>query len=175
MVLIWGGGFVGVGTVAAYLSSRFRLPILGGSVVFALVLGFTGISDNHGIRLTDKKAATAELPPLPVAQAFSSWFAARLPAIEAASKEHPYPVVIVASAGGGIRAGYWTSYALARLQDDVPQIRDHMLGLSGVSGGSLGIAAFTAVLAQGQSPTENYTDRIQNYYQAEFLSPLLIG
>jgi hypothetical protein len=172
LVLVWGGGFVGVGSAFAYFGSFYRLPFLGGMVAFALLWGYLGFDANHGIRLTEP---TADQTQPEVEQAFAGWFADRATEIAAASKAQPYPVVIVASAGGGIRAAYWTSYVLARLEDDVPGAQRHILALSGVSGGSLGIAAFTAALAQGPDPSRPYADRVLEYYRAEFLSPLLTG
>ncbi|HLZ65336.1 MAG TPA: patatin-like phospholipase family protein [Aliidongia sp.] len=175
LVLIWGGGFVGVGSALAYFGSVHRLPFLGGLMALALLWGYLGLDANHRIRLMHKPAEASATPPVPVESAFAAWFKDRAPEIAAASKAHPYPVVIVAAAGGGIRAAYWTSYVLARLEDDAPGAHRHILGLSGVSGGSLGIAAFVAALAEGPSQTQTYAGRVREYYEAEFLSPLLTG
>jgi hypothetical protein len=60
-------------------------------------------------------------------------------------------VVIVAAAGGGIKASYWTSKLLGRATDRAPQLADDLLAASGVSGGSLGLALYRALL-QVKSP-----------------------
>lgn len=56
-------------------------------------------------------------------------------------------VVIVAAAGGGIRASYWTAKVLARITDRAPVFRRQLFLASGVSGGSLGLALYRALLA----------------------------
>lgn len=58
----------------------------------------------------------------------------------------PNYVVFVAAAGGGLRAAYWTASILARLTDCVPGFRNRLFAVSGVSGGSLGSALYTALL-----------------------------
>jgi len=55
-------------------------------------------------------------------------------------------VVLVAAAGGGIRASYWTSAVLAHA-DRKAALRDKFLLASGVSGGSLGLALYRALVA----------------------------
>ena len=59
------------------------------------------------------------------------------------------PLVMVATAGGGIRAAYWTATVLGRLQDEEPRFRNLLFGISGVSGGSVGATVFTTLLADG--------------------------
>jgi hypothetical protein len=62
-----------------------------------------------------------------------------------ATNNHPYPAFIIVSEGGGIRAAYWTATLLAALQDEDPEFSDHVLALSGVSGGSVGVSIFAAM------------------------------
>jgi len=62
-----------------------------------------------------------------------------------ATAERPYPAFIIVSEGGGIRAAYWTSTLLASLQDHDSKFLDHILALSGVSGGSVGVSIFAAM------------------------------
>ena len=56
------------------------------------------------------------------------------------------PLVIVTAEGGGIRAAFWTASALGALCDFSPGTENQIFGLSGVSGGSLGIAVFAALI-----------------------------
>jgi hypothetical protein len=65
---------------------------------------------------------------------------------EHGSKAAPYEIYIVAAAGGGIRAAYWTAGALAFRQDLHPEFGAQLLAISGVSGGSLGAAVFDGLL-----------------------------
>jgi hypothetical protein len=59
------------------------------------------------------------------------------------------PMVIVATAGGGIRAAYWTATVLEKIQKDLGPngLRPYLFAISGVSGGSVGATAFDAALA----------------------------
>ncbi len=57
-----------------------------------------------------------------------------------------YPVIIVAAEGGGIRAAYWTAGILTRIHDHQGW-GDHLLAVSGVSGGAVGAGVFAALTA----------------------------
>ncbi len=62
--------------------------------------------------------------------------------------------IVVASEGGGIRAGFWTAAVMSELQRQVPGFDDRVFALSGVSGGSVGLAAWlTADIAQRKGAT----------------------
>lgn len=64
------------------------------------------------------------------------------------------PIFVVAASGGGLRAAYWTASLLAKLDDATcGQFSRHVYAYSGVSGGSLGIAAFEAQRAASQKNT----------------------
>jgi hypothetical protein len=56
------------------------------------------------------------------------------------------PVFLVASEGGGIRSAYWTAQVLARLHAQVKDFDRRTFALSGVSGGAVGMAAYSACL-----------------------------
>jgi hypothetical protein len=60
------------------------------------------------------------------------------------------PMVVVATAGGGIRAAYWTAVVLEKLKNDLGPtgLRPYLFAISGVSGGSVGATAFDAALAK---------------------------
>jgi hypothetical protein len=65
----------------------------------------------------------------------------------------PYPVYIIAAAGGGIYAASAASMFLARLQDYDPCFAQHVFALSAVSGGAIGATIFQAVAQSPLSPT----------------------
>lgn len=60
------------------------------------------------------------------------------------------PVFLVASAGGASRASYWSGVLLGRMEDEARAARkdfgSNIFMLSGISGGSVGIAAYAAAL-----------------------------
>jgi hypothetical protein len=70
------------------------------------------------------------------------------------------PIYLVAMAGGATRAALWSAYVLSALEDDErrvaaaerrrPCFARNIFAISGVSGGSLGAAAFVSLLAQEQ-------------------------
>lgn len=60
--------------------------------------------------------------------------------------QEPHLIVIVAAAGGGIKASYWTSKLLGRVTDREPRFAKSLLVASGVSGGSLGLGVYRALL-----------------------------
>ncbi|MBV8194581.1 MAG: patatin-like phospholipase family protein, partial [Candidatus Dormibacteraeota bacterium] len=91
-----------------------------------------------------------------------------------------YPIFIVAAAGGGIRAAYWTAALLGRAAEDVAKQnggsgqvwRHHLYALSGVSGGSLGATVHVLELAQLSSPAE-YVQRSSAMLGSDHLSPVV--
>lgn len=67
----------------------------------------------------------------------------------AAAEAHPgeaVPMIVVATAGGGIRAAYWTALVLQQLEERLGQegFRRHLFAISAVSGGAVGAAFYAA-------------------------------
>ena len=56
------------------------------------------------------------------------------------------PVVVIATAGGGIRAAAWTTEVLIALNKQIPGFDHHVFAISGVSGGGVGAATYVATL-----------------------------
>ncbi len=124
---------------------RRGYPVVTLLVLWAAVTG--AVIDHHPVRTTAPipagnpgPAAREALP-----EAVERWHAS---AARAAGNDVP-PLVIVATAGGGLRAAYWTATVLGRLQDEAPDFRTYLFGISGVSGGSVGSAVFVTLLADG--------------------------
>jgi predicted acylesterase/phospholipase RssA len=135
------------------------LPVL---VVIALS---SLTNDNHNIRYL--KGAKPSPGPL-LEDQFSGWYSnlcATFPT------EAPHPVILVATAGGGIRAAFWTGTVLGELQDRNPNFAAHVFAISGVSGGSLGAAVFDAMLKKGG--VQSYKQSAQGVLSHDFLSPAL--
>jgi hypothetical protein len=87
----------------------------------------------------------------------------------------PVPMVIVATAGGGIRAAYWTATVLERLKKDLGPngLRPYLFAISGVSGGSVGATAFDAALAQSDETTCSEKCLSTEFLSEDFLAPTL--
>jgi predicted acylesterase/phospholipase RssA len=83
------------------------------------------------------------------------------------------PPILISAEGGGIRAAFWTAVSLEELSEarSVPLLTDTDI-LSGVSGGSLGIATF---LAAQDLPPEARLACIREFLSGDFVSPLLAG
>ncbi len=134
-----------LGGAPAGVLDRRGYPVVTALVLWAAVAG--ALIDQHPVRT---RTPTPAADPGPAAretlpEAALRWHAQ---AARAARSEAP-PLVIVATAGGGLRAAYWTATVLGRLQDEAPDFRAHLFGISGVSGGSLGAAVFVTLLADG--------------------------
>ena len=147
LFFIWAATFIPILSIAVYLTAHYRVPIL--TILLLLAIGFSSCNDNHEVRELPKNAANPT-ERLTVAEAAADWWRTINQSAESgqatAAPVKRQPLIIVATAGGGSRAAYWTATVLGRLQDCYPQFARHTFAISGVSGGSLGAAAFRAVL-----------------------------
>jgi hypothetical protein len=163
------------GSLAVFVDARFGLPVL--PLVVVSVLVFSLWNDNHALRGT----GTAAAEPMSLEAYTAAWLDARGDRLAGPGG---YPVVVVAAAGGGIRAAYWTGSLLAALQDRYGlAFSEHTFAISGVSGGSLGAATYAALLddrlASGRS--RRCQDDSNNTLQAcanavlsqDFLAPVV--
>jgi len=122
-----------------------------------------------------------------VAAAARAWYEQAKAAYGDANGKGPVPMVIVATAGGGIRAAYWTAEVLEKLTGDFDNengfsknggVRPYLFAISGVSGGSVGATAFEAALAQRDKlsghVSENSTGPLATtFLTTDFLAPAL--
>lgn len=105
------------------------------------VLLFASFNENHWV-------ASVAVEPTPkvtrptLDKAFQEWLQKR--------PNKADPVIFVASAGGASRAAYWATTTLGLLEDEARKQEKHfaanIFAVSGVSGGSLGAAAFVAAV-----------------------------
>ncbi len=117
-----------------YAPLRLALPPLWLWVVLVAGIALAPFNDNHVVHpARDATGLAASAEPAPDALRA---LAARLPA-------DGVPIFI-ASEGGGIRAAYWTAAVLDALDAIDPALKQRYVVLSGVSGGSLGVAAWLA-------------------------------
>jgi hypothetical protein len=161
-----------------YLARNNCWPIVTTLIVIFLLAGLH--NDNHTVRhLSDSAASRPSL-----AQAYAAWRSQ-------APRLHNRPVLIlVATAGGGIRAAYWTANLLGTLEAQYPGFPHALFAVSGVSGGSLGAADYVADLRERQTgcltvAAEEPQDpdctqagtpaRLANALQRDFLGPVLAG
>ena len=118
-----------------------------------------------------------------IAEAALAWYAQAEPAYHAIHPDEPVPMLVVATAGGGIRAAYWTATILERLEDKLlwsagapsdktpaePPLRHLLFAISGVSGGSVGAAVYAAAVHDHE--VAGAAIKPTNYLQSDFLAP----
>jgi hypothetical protein len=164
-----------------------RFKFAGGCIAFLLLLAaLTSLMRNfHGVRLCMERdclpappAAAQAWSPIPtvndrptVREAALAWYSQAEAAYHKGdnNEQKPVPMLVIATAGGGIRAAYWTATVLEELDRDLGakgQALDKLLfAISGVSGGSVGAMDYIAALHFGDKPTA--------YLQSDFLAPAI--
>jgi hypothetical protein len=145
LLVFWSmpGGRTRLGESAtAFPETRGGYPVLSLLLLVALAFSFFPALDNHAIRTLAQSGP--ESRPKGLEQAFEQWQgqAPKLP-------DGRSNLVVVATAGGGLRAAFWTATVLGAIQDRSSAFNRQLFAISGVSGGSLGAAVFVT-LAAGQ-------------------------
>jgi len=89
------------------------------------------------------------------------------------------PVFLVSAAGGGLRAAYWTGSLLAAMDDRTcGRFGDHVFAVSGVSGGSVGLAAYLAqrkvwaAKPEAERCRTGRVDELQRFLRRDYLGPV---
>jgi Patatin-like phospholipase len=137
LLFVWGATWLPLGSMLSYYADRLGFPLLTGLALLALASSF--VNDNHEIRHAPSPRDVATRPT--VSEALAAWAKANR-----AAEGAPVPFVVVATAGGGIRAAYWTATVLGALQDEAPELPRRLFAISGVSGGSVGAAMYRALV-----------------------------
>ena len=159
-----GATFVLWGSSLVYLGTRTRMPVL--TLVLLLAVVSSIWNDNHDIRIL---SADGNRDRDTLETALSKWHDQ---VIKKYGNRPQYPLFIVTAEGGGIRAAYWTSIVLGSLQDKDPSFADHVFAISGVSGGSVGAAVFSALLTDDTARGQN-VQRSEEILGQDFLSPAI--
>ncbi|MDO8501352.1 MAG: hypothetical protein Q7S20_05885 [Gemmatimonadaceae bacterium] len=137
------------GSIAAWVYGKYRVPVVPIAIAFAVL--FSVWNENHVIRkLNTGREMVADRPD--IATRLSQWRAAD-------SSQTPSPVILVAAAGGGLRAAYWTATSLAAIQNRNHSFNRHVFAISGVSGGSLGAAVYAAIVRGDSTPPPGSSSR----------------
>jgi hypothetical protein len=144
-------------SVAALSSVAFdtwRIPVFSLLVLMAVVFSVMGLNSDFNARLLG--SGETEMTPAPIATAFRQWLANRkdYERYKTANPSRPYPVYLVAMAGGGAYAGFHSAYFLARLFESCPKLRHHTFAVSAVSGGALGAALIATEAGRKPGSTE---------------------
>ncbi|TBA29354.1 hypothetical protein [Rhizobium ruizarguesonis] len=165
---------IGLGVINAWLHPFHRVRLCdGGDCVPPLLAADYSTLKSPDERPTVKAAARV-------------WYEQAKAAYGKAHGDGPVPMLIVATAGGGIRAAYWTAEALEKLAGDFTTedgfkdeggVRPYLFAISGVSGGSVGAVAFEAALAERDELQCHAGDPkcplATTFLTADFLAPAL--
>ena len=126
------GNLIPIGNYLVHRSKEIGIPVISLIALCAAASSF--FNDNHEIPLLSKPAER-----LNIEQAVAKW-------LEKNTKEgdKTIPMVLVSTAGGGLRAAYWTASILGNLQDRCQGFNQRTFSISSVSGGTLGAAVYSA-------------------------------
>lgn len=111
---------------AAFFLDRTRLPVLTTLLVVSLLTGVMRTDHEYAV----KKSEVADVGPLRPTDVIQAWRGKR--------GKNSATIIVVATAGGGIRAAAWTAEVMTRLQEDCEALGDALVLVSSVSGGSVG-------------------------------------
>lgn len=201
LVLGWAAAILVLAFPFTFLAQATRVPYFAGMLIAALAFSAFDLNDNHTLRYIDgtlngvRKSDPASKVPnrFNTSLDFEQWLTSR-PDLDA--YDH-YPVFVIATEGGGLRAAYVAATVLGAIQDTCPAFAQHVFAISSVSGGSVGAAAFGAAAADlaaqqnGQAPPDApatfrpcylngaapdvFRTRMRGVTGADLLSPLLAG
>ncbi|MGB8366063.1 MAG: hypothetical protein ACLQUZ_06135 [Rhizomicrobium sp.] len=193
IILLWGFTATALFFPLAYMSHMTRIPMLTILLLAGVTFAGFDLNDNHELRVV-RGPSGAPTPTSPSKQAsavqtdrrqildLAQWISSR----QDWNKYDRYPVFLIATEGGGIRAAYFTASVLAALQERCPAFAQHTLAISGVSGGSLGAAVFAGLAADHASNVPDpgcnldgvkeagpIVQRARAVLSADLLSPLI--
>lgn len=170
---------VPIGTRLILASRENGFPVVTSLLIWAVLVSFLPLADNHAVRVIDPAQEGAPRPAK--RDDLTTWadaWATQVRELHRAARDQDIPLIIVATAGGGSRAAYWTATVLGRLEDELPGFAAHVFAISGVSGGSLGAVTFLSLLAAPKPPEPEATQKAgfatcaQEILGRDFLAPL---
>lgn len=181
MLLAMGAWTLVGGTLLSYLPRSVGWVTLGWLPPVLLVV-FSFSNDNHpidwqaGPRQHNAAPATTEDVRPGLQEHYERWIRER-PANE--------PIFLIASEGGASRASYWTGVLLGRLEDEARashrRFGSNIFMLSGISGGSVGVAAYVSALRawpeqpmakQAPAPSHCFRLSMDRFLGADVLAPV---
>lgn len=160
-----------------YLAARLRFPVLTAMLTWASLMTAIGLNDNHAVRLTAEQQSDQD-PPIGL-----DYRTGGRPSLQAhihdwrRDRSDPCKdeVWLISSEGGGIRAAMWTVLVLSELHEATGgKLWRCTFAVSGVSGGSLGLAVFASAYRDLDRTLDAADlERLRNLLQADFLAPVL--
>lgn len=146
------------------LDHHYKAPI---AVLILAVILFFWSTNNHQVRIVKEPyflKEKSEERSIPFH--FVKWIEQRQESIKAWTSgkdsihSDKYPVYIIASEGGGLRAAYWTASILGQLSKQIPGFYNQVYALSTVSGGSVGATIYTKLYADSLALADKNKDSL---------------
>ncbi|MEL7122424.1 MAG: patatin-like phospholipase family protein, partial [Bacteroidota bacterium] len=157
-------------TELSKLRKKWNAPVF--FLTLFLLIIFSFFNNNHALRFGKENTSRNQT----ITDNFDQWLSYKL--------QQPYfikndtaRIYVMAAEGGGIRSAYWTAGLLVKLQNEFPDLMRNTYAMSGVSGGSVGLATFNAYYRDHCLPSNRKADTtdIKTILGEDFLSPLLAG
>jgi hypothetical protein len=153
--------------VLVYLPKSAGWPSLALLPLFAALLASI-TNENHFVARNGGPPLGATRPMLE--EDFKAWQQAR-------GAHGGEPVYLVAAAGGASRAAFWAGTLLLELERQArgqgKRFAPNIYAMSGVSGGSLGLAAFAGSLAVRDPDYERTAAQVGAFLGQDYLAPML--
>jgi hypothetical protein len=173
-------------SVLILIGRKYKMQLI--SMLFILGFGLSIFSSHfHDVRLAHHPQSVRAYDSLE--NYTQGWLQKRKADILAFHQRFPadtFPVYIVNTYGGGIRASAWTGFVIDRLDsllkaaDKNPQntmldhdIQHYIFAYSGASGGTIGASVLCAARYAHQEPAVMNHDT--SYYANDYLTPVLAG
>ncbi|MCA6363604.1 MAG: patatin-like phospholipase family protein [Bacteroidetes bacterium] len=157
------------GSMLVVFSNQWRIP--GFLLLLIYMVGISHCNNNHEVRTVVTRKRVNARPQLTAH--IANWMNTRVQEYNARGDSAEIPIIIVAAQGGGIRAMNWTARVMHRLSNhpQLPGFYRQVFAMSGVSGGSVGLAVHTAFMHDG-----GCTDTtLGTVVSADYLSPVTAG
>ncbi len=167
---------VGFSNLISYLSIKVRFNLFLFIILLAVVIGKWG--DPYEIRRVEPVGKSFYESRPGIKTYLYRWVKKREHILARYDSVNRFPVYVVLSDGGASRAGNWVCSTLSSLQDSSLRkdpsdaFSDHLLAISGASGGSVGNAAFYSLLRARQQGIfeDGFSRHAAMFFDGDFLT-----
>ncbi len=176
-LLLAFGILLGLGNMVALISYRTKISW---HLIAIAVIGIAGIFvEPHQVRTIKLTAFNGYNQRPDLKTYLKRWI--NDPIRSALITQDSIPVFFILADGGASRSGYWTANILSRLHESTKVssknyslFQQHLLGLAGASGGSVGNASFVTALVAQQRDSCLLTSNLNgNFLKLDFLTNAL--
>ncbi|MGK4568214.1 hypothetical protein [Flavobacterium sp. 3HN19-14] len=180
-VLLALGILIGIANLISGASIRIGVNLFLFLILLAVIVG--NFYDPYPVRTTEASEAFSYQNRPTTEVYLQKWFEKRIKMMDSLPQfkdtAKTFDVYIALSNGGASRAGQWSSSVLGRIQDEsykkdsLNSFKDHLLCLSGASGGSVGNTAFYGLLkAQHDHKLKGdaYLESSSSFFHKDFLT-----